>query len=46
MFNKSSVGKSTLNSELGEYRNDKSNPHPSGSPRTFKRLVLSYNRNK
>jgi hypothetical protein len=42
MFNKSSVGKSTLSSELGEYRKDKSNPQPSGSPRTFLYLTFDY----
>lgn len=42
MFNRSSDGKSTLSSELGEYRKDKSNPQPSGSPRTFIHTIFGY----
>lgn len=46
IFNRSSVGKSTLSSELGEYRKDKSNPQPSGSPRIYNHSGFGYFINK
>lgn len=43
MFNKSSAGRSTLSSEVGEYRMpEMSRPHPSGSPLTCRRIINEF----